>query len=236
MTRFSNRSDAGKRLAEELSKHKEFSDAVVLALARGGVPVGLEVAEALQVPLDVFVVRKLGVPGHEELAMGAIASGDVVGWNEDILRGLNLSRTMRDRVVAREKEELRRRESAYRGGRPPLDIQGKIVIMVDDGLATGASMRAAVSAVRAKQPSRIVVAVPVAPPETCGSFKALADEVICLMTPRPFSAVGLWYADFSQTSDEEVCRLLEQANNLFQHRRKHSETGEEHDYESRIAG
>ncbi len=214
---------------------RNFQMPSVLALARGGVPVGLEVAEALRVPLDVFVVRKLGVPGHEELAMGAIASGDVVGWNEDILRTLNLSRTMRDRVVAREKEELRRRESAYRGGRPPLEIQGKTVIVVDDGLATGASMRAAVSAVRAKRPSRVVVTVPVAPPETCESFKLLADEVICLMTPRPFSAVGIWYADFSQTSDEEVCRLLEHANYLIRSRPEHPETGGEHEYESRFA-
>lgn len=215
MTIFMNRSDAGKRLAEALSQREGLENAVVLALPRGGVPVGFEVAGTLRAPLDVFVVRKLGVPGHEELAMGAIASGGVVVWNEDILRELHVSQDIIERVVAREKEELKRRESAYRGDRPPIGIEGKTVLLVDDGLATGASMRAAVSAVRGRKPSRIIVAVPAAPPDTCDSFRASVDEVVCLITPRPFSAVGLWYADFSQTTDREVRELLDQADTLF---------------------
>jgi putative phosphoribosyl transferase len=215
MTVFMNRSDAGKRLAEALSRREGLENAVVLALPRGGVPVGFEVAGILRAPLDVFVVRKLGVPGHEELAMGAIASGGVVVWNEDILRELHVSQDIIERVVAREREELKRRESAYRGDRPPIRIEGKTVLLVDDGLATGASMRAAVSAVHGHKPSRIVVAVPPGPPDTCDSFRASVDEVVCLITPRPFSAVGLWYADFSQTTDREVRELLDRADTLF---------------------
>jgi putative phosphoribosyl transferase len=215
MTIFMNRSDAGKRLAEGLLQREDLENAVVLALPRGGVPVGFEVARALRAPLDAFVVRKLGVPGHEELAMGAIASGDVVVWNEDILGELHVSQDIIDRVVAREREELKRRESAYRGDRLPIVIEGRTVVLVDDGLATGASMRAAVSAVRSRQPSRIIVAVPAAPLDTCESFRSSVDEVICLMTPRPFSAVGLWYADFSQTTDREVRELLDRADTLF---------------------
>jgi putative phosphoribosyl transferase len=215
MTIFMNRSDAGKKLAEALSRREGLEDAVVLALPRGGVPVGFEVARTLRAPLDVFVVRKLGVPGHEELAMGAIASGDVVAWNEDVLRESHVSQEILDRVVAREREELKRRESVYRGDRPSIVIEGKTVLLVDDGLATGASMRAAVSAVRTRKPSRIIVAVPAAPPDTCDSFRASVDEVVCLITPRPFSAVGLWYADFSQTTDREVRELLDQADTPF---------------------
>jgi predicted phosphoribosyltransferase len=234
MTLFTDRSDAGKRLAEELSRYEGISDGVVLALPRGGVPVGFEVAKAFQAELDVYVVRKLGVVGREELAMGAIASGGVVVWNEDILREIDVPRTVKDMVLAREREELTWRESVYRGNRPPIKIEGKTVILVDDGLATGASMRAAVAAVRSLQPSRIVVAVPVGPPETCESFKTIADQVVCLTTPQPFSAISLWYVDFSQTTDEEVRELLDQAKTLWMSGPGRYETGGAHEHEAWI--
>ena len=236
MTIFRDRTDAGKRLAEALSTQENRSNAVVLALPRGGVPVGFEVAKALHARLDAFMVRKLGAPGHEELAMGAIASGGVVVWNEDVLRDLNISESTKDRVLARERGILQQRESSYRGDRPAVEIPGKTVILVDDGLATGASMRAAVSAVRSRRPARLIIAVPTAPQETCKAFKAIADQVVCLTTPRPFSAVGLWYSDFSQTTDEEVRQLLDQAEDLFHDRPLRPETGGEHGLEPWAAG
>jgi len=236
MTRFIDRRDAGKKLAEKLSKYEGLSDAVVLALPRGGVPVGFEVAKALHAQLDVYIVRKLGVVGHEELAMGAVASGNLVVWNEDILKKLNISQTTMDTVLAREIEELKRRESAYRGYRSPAEILGRTVILVDDGLATGASMQAAVAAVRPLQPFRIIVAVPTGPAETCESFEATADEVVCLTTPRQFSAISFWYEDFSQTTDEEVRELLEQADSLWRSVLKSHERGKEHEHVSWVTG
>jgi putative phosphoribosyl transferase len=214
MTRFHDRADAGRKLAAVLHQYAERSDVRVLALPRGGVPVGYEVARALHAPLDVFLVRKLGLPGHEEFAMGAIASDGVVVLDDDVVRTLGVDMRSIESVIARERRELERREFAYRGDRPEIDIRGCIVIVVDDGLATGSTMRAAVLALRAEQPKRIVVAVPVAAPETCRSFREgpdAADEVVCLSTPEPFQAVGLWYEVFDQTSDDEVRALLNSA-------------------------
>jgi predicted phosphoribosyltransferase len=208
---FRNRFDAGRHLAAQLQRYAGRHDVVVLALPRGGVPVGYEVARAVGAPLDVFVVRKLGVPGHEELAMGAIASGGVRVLNEEVLRELPISDADIDAVVAREEAELRRREEEYRDGRPPVDVRGKTVILVDDGLATGSSMRAAVAALRRLGPARVVVAVPVGAPSTCAELGREADEAVCAQEPEPFYAVGLWYDDFSQTSDREVRDLLAQA-------------------------
>jgi predicted phosphoribosyltransferase len=205
--RFRDRADAGRRLAERLA-HLRGEDAVVLALPRGGVPVAAPVAHALGAPLDLFLVRKLGVPGHEELAMGAIASGGVRVLNEDDVSSLNVGRAEIERVAVREGEELERRARAYRGARPSPELRGRVVVLVDDGLATGASMRAAVTAVRQLQPSRVVVAVPVGAPETCLALRALADEVVCVTSPSPFHAVGEWYEDFAQTTDAEVTALL----------------------------
>jgi len=210
-SRFRNRRDAGRRLAAELREYAGRADVIVLALPRGVVPVGFEVATALGVPLDVFVVRKLGLPWHEELAMGALASGGVRILDHDLIRTARVSDDDLLRVTAQEQAELERRERRYRGGRqfPPLDHM--TVILVDDGLATGASMRAAVAALRKDNPSRIVVAVPVAAPETCDAFRSVADQIICAETPEPFEAVGLWYDDFSQTTDDEVFELLERS-------------------------
>jgi len=184
---------------------------MVLALPRGGVPVAYEVAKALNAPLDLFLVRKLGTPGHEELALGAIASGGVLDLNQDIIRALNIPNYLIEQISNQEYQELTRREQLYRAGLPPLDMRGKTVILVDDGLATGSSMRAAVSALRQLRPARIVVAVPVASEETCDAFRDLVDEIICAVTPMPFFAVGSWYEDFSQTTDEEVIDLLHRA-------------------------
>jgi predicted phosphoribosyltransferase len=183
-------------------------DVVVLALPRGGVPVAAELARALGAQLDVFVVRKLGLPGHEELAMGAVAPGGVLVLDDRLVRGLGIPDEVLQETVEKELRELERREAAYRAGRPPLDLEGKTVILVDDGLATGATMRAAALAVRQYNPARVVVAVPVASAETCDEFRADVDEIVCALTPSPFHAVGLWYDDFSQTSDEEVRELL----------------------------
>ena len=206
---FRDRSDAGKFLAEKLTDYAGRPDVAVLALPRGGVPVAYEVARKLNAPLDVFVVRKLGVPGHEELAMGAIASGGVRVLNQDVLSYIRIPEAVVDDVAAAELRELNRREQLYRGARPPLDVHGRTVIIVDDGLATGSTMRAAVKALRQKQPKQIVVAVPVGARATCDSFKAEVDTMaICAITPEPFQAVGLWYLDFSQTTDEEVRDLL----------------------------
>ena len=209
--RFRDRDEAGELLGRELARRLEQrDDVVVLALPRGGVPVGYGVARALDVPLDVFIVRKLGVPGHEELAMGAIASGGVRVLNRDVLDYMPVPQRMIDAVAEREQQELERREREYRGARPPLDVKDKSVIVVDDGLATGSTMRAAVAALRKMEPRRIIIAVPIAAESTCNDFRAegIADDVVCLRTPEPFQAVGLWYADFTQTTDEEVHAIL----------------------------
>ena len=206
--RFRNRTDAGRQLAAKLAAYANRPDVLVLALPRGGVPVGYEVARALGAPLDVFVVRKLGVPRYEELAMGAVATGGVRVLNDEIVRGLGISEREIDAAVGRELQELARRERLYRGDRPPPDVAGRTVIVVDDGLATGATMRAAIRALRQQEPRRIVVAVPTASPDTCEALKAEADDVVCAMTPEPFFAVGHWYEDFTQTTDDEVRDLL----------------------------
>ena len=211
---FRDRRAAGQVLAAKLAPYANRSDVVVLALPRGGVPVGYEVARALRAPLDVFVVRKLGVPGYEELAMGAVASGDIRVLNDPIVRDLHIPDYVIDRVAAEEGEELARRERAYRGGRPPLDTRDRTVILVDDGLATGATMRAAVKALRQHEPAPIIVAVPTASPETCEELKTEVDEVVCAITPEPFYAVGYWYEDFTQTTDQEVRELLARRQHL----------------------
>jgi predicted phosphoribosyltransferase len=208
---FADRREAGRFLASRLTEYADHPDVLVLALPRGGVPVAFEVARALHAPLDVFSVRKLGLPGYEELAMGAIASGGVRVLNEDVVRALRIPENFIDAVAATEQRELERRERLYRGDRPPSDVRGRTVILVDDGLATGSTMRAAVVALRQRGAARIVVAVPVGAPETCAEFEQEADDVICARTPEPFYAVGLWYGDFSQTTDEEVRDLLERA-------------------------
>lgn len=208
--RFADRRAAGRALAPLLAPYRGAPSVVVLALPRGGVPVAFEVAQALDAPLDVFVVRKLGLPGHEEFAMGAIASGDVRVDNPDVAP-LAVSQAAMDAVLARERAELARREALYRGARPPLALAGRTVILVDDGLATGATMRAAVAAVRLRQPARVVVAVPVAAAETCAALRREADEVVCALTPPWFTAVGAWYGDFTQTDDAEVHDLLAQS-------------------------
>ena len=209
--RFRDRTEAGRLLAELLRDYAGRDDVVVLALPRGGVPVGYEVARALGAPLDVFVVRKLGLPGHPELAMGALASGGLVVLNQGVTKALGIDEASVRRVIEAELEELQRREALFRGTSEPPDVEGKTVVLVDDGLATGSTMRAAAQAVRQLHPDRIVVAVPVAAEETCDEFRDVVDEIVCGVTPRPFHAVGLWYDDFSQTSDEEVRELLADA-------------------------
>lgn len=208
---FQDRSDAGRLLGQELRRFAGRDDVIVLALPRGGVPVAFEVADALGVELDLMLVRKLGAPGQEELAMGAIASGGARVLNADVVQSLLVSEAAIEVAVQRESRELERRERAYRGTRPPPRIAGRTVLLVDDGLATGATMRAAVAAVRALHPASVVVAVPVAPPETLRSLETEADEVVCLAAPPMFYAVGQWYADFPQTTDEEVVALLQRA-------------------------
>ena len=211
---FQDRFEAGRLLASKLTHMANRPDVVVLALPRGGVPVGYEVAKALNAPLDVFVVRKLGVPGQEELAMGAIASGGVRVVNERLVQALGIPDEVVDAIAAEEERELQRREREYREGRSPVDVTGRSVILVDDGLATGSSMRVAAQALKAKNPTRIIVAVPVASPQTCEQFQSEVDQVICAVTPKPFWAVGQWYRDFSQTSDQEVRDLLRRAASL----------------------
>jgi putative phosphoribosyl transferase len=206
--RFADRRNAGITLARQLQQFANRNDVVVLALPRGGVPVAYEVARRLGAPMDVFVVRKLGLPGHPELAMGAIASGGVQVMNVDVVTWYRPSTAAIEAVARAERMELERRERAYRDGRPPVPIEGRIVLLVDDGLATGSTMRAAVLAIRRLRPARVVVAVPVGARETCESLGDIADEVVCALIPEPFSAVGLWYVDFSQTSDDEVRQLL----------------------------
>ncbi len=205
---FRDRRAAGRVLARELSAYADQPDVFVLALPRGGVPVAYEVARALHVPMDVFLVRKLGVPGHEEFAMGAVASGGVRVLNREIVEALRIPDDVVAEVIAREERELERREREYRGDRPFPDLRGKTVILIDDGLATGSTMLAAVTALRQQQPARLVVAVPVASPETCDAFRDYVDDIVCAITPDPLYAVGLWYSDFSQTTDEEVRQLL----------------------------
>lgn len=208
---FPNRAEAGRFLAQKLIKYAGHGDVIVLGLPRGGVPVAYEVARELKVPLDVFIVRKLGVPGFEELAAGAIASGGVRVLNEDVVRALPNADAIIESVTARERAELERREQIYRDGKPAPDLAGRIVILVDDGLATGATMRAAVAALRQRGVAKIVVAVPVGAPDTCREFEHEVDETVCATEPEFFQAVGQYYEDFSQTSDEEVRDLLARA-------------------------
>jgi predicted phosphoribosyltransferase len=206
--RFHDRADAGRALAAHLGAYRGHADVVVLGLPRGGVPVAAEVARALGAPLDVFMVRKVGVPGQEELAMGAIASGGIQVRNPAVVRALSITDEVFAAAAAREQRELERREHTFRGDRPMPQLRGKTVILVDDGLATGASMRAALAAVHAHGPARIVVAVPVGAMETCASLRAEADEVVCAVSPEDFLSVGTWYEDFSQTTDDEVKEAL----------------------------
>ncbi len=208
---YRDRADAGKELAKHLKDYANREDVLVLALPRGGVPVAFEVANALHAPLDIFLVRKLGVPGHEELAMGAIATGGVRVLNEGVVGYLDIPDELIDEVAANEERELDRRQRLYRGNRPLPDVRARTIILVDDGLATGSTMRAAATALRKQQPARIVVAVPVSAPETCDEFRMEVDEVICAAMPQPFLGVGLWYEDFSQTTDQEVRDLLEKS-------------------------
>jgi putative phosphoribosyl transferase len=212
---YRNRSEGGRYLAAQLTSYSDRDDVLVLGLPRGGVPVAFEVAKALHAPLDIFLVRKLGVPGHEELAMGAISTGGVRVLNEDVVDYLGIPGDVIDAVAADELLELERREHAYRGDRPEPDVRGKTIILVDDGLATGSTMRAAAAALRQLKPARIVVAVPVSAPQTCDEYQMGVDEIICAVTPEPFYGVGLWYNDFSQTTDEEVRDLLERARNEY---------------------
>ena len=205
---FRDRAEAGELLAAKLTQYRDRDDVVVLALPRGGAPVAREVARALGVPFDVYVVRKLGVPGHEELAMGAIASGGVRQVNRDVVEALGIPANVIDAVARREQRELERREQTYRGDRGPIALTNKTVILVDDGLATGSTMRAAVMAARQQQPARVIIAVPVGAASTCAELAAEADDVVCLRTPDPFVAVGMWYRDFTPTTDHEVRSLL----------------------------
>jgi putative phosphoribosyl transferase len=215
--RFRDREEAGRALAEDLRRYAGRRDMVVLGLPRGGVVVAFEVARELGVPLDIFLVRKLGAPGHEELAAGAVASGDVMLLNDDVVRELGINARQIEQIATRERGLLARREAIYRGHSSPVALSGKTVILVDDGLATGATMRTALASARRLDPARIVVAVPTAPAETCTTLAAEADEVVCLMTPSPFFSVGEWYEDFGQTSDDEVVALLERARAFGRH-------------------
>jgi predicted phosphoribosyltransferase len=209
---FIDRRNAGRVLATRLAKYAGRDDVVVLGLPRGGVPVAYEAASALGAPIDVFLVRKLGTPGHRELAMGAIASGGVRVLNEEVVHWYGISDSAIERIAREEQEELERRERAYRGDRPAPDLTNKIVILIDDGLATGSTMRAAAHAVRACGPARVVIAVPVGAPQTCAELAAVADEVICARMPERFSAVGQWYLNFDQTDDDEVRELLQKSS------------------------
>ena len=209
---YRDRIDAGKQLAARLTDYADRDEVLVLALPRGGVPVAYEVAKALSAPLDIFLVRKLGVPGHEELAMGAIATGGVRVLNDDVVDYLKIPGEVIDAVAADELRELERRERAYRGDRPEPDVRDKTIILVDDGLATGSTMRAAAAALRRQNPARIVVAVPVSAAQTCNEYRIGVDEIICAKTPEPFLGVGMWYSEFPQTTDEEVRELLAKAD------------------------
>lgn len=214
MSFFNDRTDAGRRLAKRLSEYANRDDVLILALPRGGVPVAFEVAKELNVKMDVFIVRKLGVPGNEELAMGAIASDNIRVLNEDVVRSFQIPQRVIDEASAKELKELERRERIYRGNRPKPNISGSTVILIDDGLATGATMRAAAAAVKSKNPAKVVIAVPVAAPDTCSDFRDEVDEIVCVATPEPFYGVGAWYEDFSQTTDKEVCDLLDRTDKI----------------------
>jgi predicted phosphoribosyltransferase len=227
MGRYRDRHHAGRVLASALQRFAEPGRTIVLALPRGGVPVGFEVARALSVPLDVLVVRKLGVPGREELAMGALASGGALVFNEDIVYGLGIPAEVVGRIVSTQRLELARREEIYRGDRAPVHVAGKTVMLVDDGLATGATMRAAIEGLRQLGPARIVVGVPIASSSSCEDLRAEVDDVVCTATPDPFESVGLWYEDFSPTTDEEVRELLDMAM-MEQHEREHASAQEGH--------
>lgn len=208
---FRDRFEAGEMLARVVTSQVHDPDSLVLALPRGGVPVGFQIAEALHIELDVFLVRKLGLPGQEELAIGAVASGGIRVLNDNLIEELQLSSTQIDEITLREEHELERREYLYRQGQPSLPIPGRTVILVDDGLATGASMKAASQAVRLEQPGRLIVAVPVAAEQTCEELRTYVDQILCMYTPTPFVAVGVWYEDFAQTADDEVQQLLRRA-------------------------
>jgi putative phosphoribosyl transferase len=214
---FKDRADAGRKLAALLTRYADREDVLVLALPRGGVPVAYEVAKELRAPLDIFLVRKLGVPGHEELAMGAIASGGVRVINQDLVNYLGIPEEVINMTAAVEQRELERRALAYRGDRPSPDVKERVVILIDDGLATGSTMRAAAASLRLEKPQRIVVAVPVSSPQTCDEFRSEVDEIVCAFTPENLQGVGLWYEDFSQTSDEEVRDLLKRPTQQKQH-------------------
>ncbi len=216
LSRFRDRAEAGRMLASRLQQYARHADVVVLALPRGGVPIGFEVAQALDAPLDVFVVRKLGVPEHEELAMGAIASGGVRVLNEEVIRDLGIPQSVVEHVSQVQQKELQRRERLYRGDRPRITVDGRIVILVDDGLATGSTMRAAVRALRTQRPARLVVAVPTAAASTCRELAGEVDEITCLVTPEPFYAVGLWYEDFAQITDQQVGEWLQRSQHAGQ--------------------
>ncbi|WP_131778761.1 phosphoribosyltransferase [Legionella bozemanae] len=207
---YDDRYQAGCVLVDLLKNYAKRTDVIVLALPRGGVPVGYEIAQKLSLPLDIFIVRKLGVPGHEELAMGAIASGGITVLNEEIVNLLHISTEAIDTIQKSEQEELLRREQVYRGKKPFPELSGKTIILVDDGIATGYTMRAAIAALKQKKPAKLIVAIPVAARSTCDEIAPLVDEIICPMRPVNFYAVGLWYNDFSQTTDEEVMQLLQQ--------------------------
>lgn len=213
MDRYRNRYTAGKILAEQLNHYANRSDVIVLALPRGGVPVAFEIANALSVPLDVFIVRKLGVPTHQELAMGAIATGGMIVYNDDIIRELHITQAQIKQVIELEQQELDRRNKKYRGDKPFPSLNNKIIILVDDGIATGATMRAAIAALRKQSPKKIVLAVPVAALDTINNMKVLVDEIVCPLQPSLFHAVGVWYETFNQTEDNEVHELLSKANN-----------------------
>lgn len=208
MERLIDRREAGKTLATHLNEWANQEDVIVLALPRGGVPVGYEVAKKLSAPLDIFVVRKLGVPGHQELAMGAIASGGMIYFNQEMMHSLNLSPDVIDAVIASEQHELIRRETTYRGSRPFPTLKGKTVILIDDGIATGATVRAALKALREQNPKKIILAAPVAPFSVCQELAIEADELVCPLRPKDFYAVGAWYDHFPQTTDHEILELL----------------------------
>lgn len=223
---FSDRSEAGRLLGEALEAYIGRTDTLVLALPRGGVPVAFEVAEAIGAPLDLMLVRKLGAPGQEELAMGAIATGGIRVLNPEIVRGLHISDQTIDAVANREEQELRRRDKAYRGDRPPPELRDRCIVLVDDGLATGATMRAAVAALRQNGSSRIVVAVPVAPTDTVTTLRKETDEVVCLAMPEPYYAIGLWYRNFAQVTDQEVRDLLTRAHLRWSHETDGTDLGQ----------
>lgn len=217
MQKLQNRTHAGQVLAERLVAYKNQKTVVVLALPRGGVPIGFEIAKKLHLPLDVYLVRKLGVPGHEELAMGAIASGNIIIFNEEVIQSLSLSQEQIKAVIEFERQELDRRNRCYRGNKPFISVENKTIILVDDGLATGATMRAAVLSLKKLHPAKIVIAVPVGASDSCHKLESEVDEIICVFTPTPFYGVGMWYEEFPQTSDEEVIQLLQQAQSFGQH-------------------